>query len=100
MRGVRHLRFALFLLVGVVVAGAPLLHNHPLVNEATEHAQSILAASTAPCSACAVGTARAIVTPPALIVPDTAPRAFIAPPSFFSTREAVLSLSSRAPPVA
>ena len=100
MRSVRCIRFALFLVVGALIAGAPLLHTHPLVDKGEGQGQSILAASTAPCSACAVGTARAIITPPALITPDAVPCAFIASPSLVATRDAVLTLSSRAPPLA
>lgn len=98
MRVVKPLRTLLFVLAGLVLAGAPLLHTHPLVNPTPECGQSMIAGGTAPCSACAIGTARAIVVPPTLVAPETTYRPFIVVESFVSSHEAVLSLSSRAPP--
>ena len=98
MQVAKSFRVLLFVVVGLALAGAPLLHSHPLTNETPECGESMIAGGTAPCSACAIATARAIVAPPAIVGPDPTHRPLIAPERFVTSSEAVLSLSSRAPP--
>ena len=96
MRGMTRRFVLLVAAIAVLLAAAPLLHQHPLGSGS----DSGLGSTNSPCVACAAGVNRVPAASPVLVAPQVVVYALAALVSFVLVSGVDLRLPSRAPPAA
>jgi hypothetical protein len=87
------------LLAAAILALQPVIHHHPLAPPAASERGTFSIATTIPCSICAIGADRVVVSAPAAVAPLVVVFVLVTIVTTAVSRDALIALPSRAPPV-